>query len=380
MCPVEYYTVIRSKNHAFDHRKRMVQMALEIGVKPTARAFGTTPKTVRKWRDRYRAQGPPGLSDRSRRPKTCPHQTSSSDEAAVLAQRRKTPGFSAERLKYEFELRPSVGAISRILRQHGLTRRPKKKHETKRDLRQIKKKYKPFTRFKMDVKYLNDIPHYWPYMTAMGLPRFQYTIAEVRTGTVFLAYASTFGVAESEAVVRRLLEHLREQGIHTSEVVIQTDAGSEFDGSVVKRKPAGFTHTIEEVFGAAHRVVPGCPNAQAEAESLHSRIEPEFFDIQRFTGPLDFWHKIGTWQNWYNLQRKNRSRGWCSPADTLRQLQPRRDLAIFLLPPVHVDTLLAVQGGDHVPVDPDLTRPTPCTQQPAAVQLNKVDIRIMEDS
>ncbi len=69
MCPVEYCTVIRSKNHVFDYRMRMVRSALEIGVKPTARAFGTTPPTVRKWRDRYRAEGPAGLHD----PGFCPH-------------------------------------------------------------------------------------------------------------------------------------------------------------------------------------------------------------------------------------------------------------------------------------------------------------------
>ena len=352
MCPVEYCTMIRSKDHRFDYRKALVGSVREIGVRPTARAFATTAKTVRKWRDRYEAEGSPGLHDRSRRPRTCPHQTSAADEAAVLAQRRRTPGFGAERLKREFELKPSVGAISRILRQRDLTRKPKKKHQKKRDLREVKKKYKAFTRFKMDVKYLNDLPHYWPYMTAMGLPRFQYTLSEVRVGATFLAYADTFGVAESEAVVRRCLLHLEEQGIPLDEVLIQTDGGGEFDGTVIKRKPDGFTHTIEEVFGATHRVVPGCPNAQAEVESLHSRIEPEFFDIEDFFGPHDFWHKIATWQNWYNLRRKNSSRGWRSPAENLRELEPQRDSAIFLLPPVHVDTLLAAQGGDHVPVDP----------------------------
>ena len=356
MCPVEYYIMMRSKDHRFDYRKALVGSALEIGVKPTARAFGTTPKTVRKWRDRYQAEGLPCLHGRSRQPRMCPHKTSAADEATVLAQRHRTPGFSAERLKREFDLKPSVGAISRILRQRGLTRKPKKKHQTKRDLREIKKKYKPFRRFKMDVKYLNDIPHYWPYMMAMSLPRFQYTISEVRVGATFLAYSDTFGVAESEAVVRRFLEHLREQDIPLDEVLIQTDGGSEFDGSVIKRKPAGFTHTIEEVFGAMHRVVPGCPNAQAEVESLHSRIEPEFFDIEDFAGPHDFWHRIATWQNWYNLRRKNSSRGWRSPAENLREIEPERDLAIFLLFPVHVDILLAAQGGYDVPVDPDFSQ------------------------
>ncbi len=356
MCPLEYGTMIRSKDHRFDYRKALVGSALEIGVKPTARAFVTTPKTVRKWRDRYQAEGAPGLHDRSRRPRRCPHKTSAADEAAVIAQRRRTPGFGAERMKHEFELTPSVGAISRILRQRDLTRKPRKKHQKKRDLREIKKKYKAFTRFKMDVKYLTDLPHYWPYLTAMGLPKYQYTISEVRVGATFLAYADSYGVAESEAVVRRFLRHLQEQGVPLREVLIQTDGGSEFDGTVVKPKGHGFTHTIEHEFHAQHRVVPGCPNAQAEAESLHSRIEPEFFDIQDFAGPIDFWHKIATWQNWYNLQRKNRSRGWKCPAENLREIQPRRDLAIFLLPPLHVDILLAAQGGYDVPVDPESLR------------------------
>jgi transposase-like protein len=355
MCPVRYVTMIRSKNPCFDYRKALVGAALEIGVKPAARQFGTTTKTVRKWRDRYQAEGPAGLHDRSRRPHTCPHQTSAADQAAVLAQRRQTPGFGAARLKMEFELPPSVGAISRILRQHGLTRKPKKKYQTKRDLREIKKKYAPFTRFKMDVKYLTDIPHYWPYLLR-GFPKYQYTLVEVRVGAVFLAYSDTYGVAESEAVVRRFLKHLARQGVDLTEVLVQTDAGSEFDGTVVRPKGHGFTHTIEQDFGATHRVVPGCPNAQAEAESLHSRIEPEFFDIHDFAGPFDFWCKIATWQNWYNLRRKNSSRDGKAPADTLRELEPSRDLAIFLLPPVHVDILLAAQGGDYLPAHPVLAQ------------------------
>jgi len=88
------------------------------------------------------------------------------------------------------------------------------------------------------------------------------------------------------------------------------------------------------------------------AASDPSSSTSEFFDIEDFFGPHDFWHKIATWQNGYDLRRKNRSRGWTCPAENLREIEPRRDLAIFLLPPVHVDILLAAQGGYPVPVDP----------------------------
>ena len=37
-----------------DKRKSMVKMALEIGIKPTARYINTTPATVRYWINKYK--------------------------------------------------------------------------------------------------------------------------------------------------------------------------------------------------------------------------------------------------------------------------------------------------------------------------------------
>lgn len=47
----------------------MVRLAQKEGIKPTARLFRTTPKTVRKWVRRYQEQGYQGLKDQSRAPK-----------------------------------------------------------------------------------------------------------------------------------------------------------------------------------------------------------------------------------------------------------------------------------------------------------------------
>ena len=52
MYPLNYYEQIvkmKGKADKFDLRLRMVKHALVYGVKPTARVFSTTPKTVRKW-------------------------------------------------------------------------------------------------------------------------------------------------------------------------------------------------------------------------------------------------------------------------------------------------------------------------------------------
>ena len=47
----------------------MVQYAKEHGNKPATRAFGTSAKTIRKWRSRYEKGGYNALNDLSRAPK-----------------------------------------------------------------------------------------------------------------------------------------------------------------------------------------------------------------------------------------------------------------------------------------------------------------------
>jgi hypothetical protein len=48
----KYFIVLnamKTQASKFDLRLRMVQYAITDGVKPAARAFAATPKTVRKW-------------------------------------------------------------------------------------------------------------------------------------------------------------------------------------------------------------------------------------------------------------------------------------------------------------------------------------------
>ena len=197
MCPSNYYAMIRSKNHKFDLRIHLVRYALEYGIRQTERHFQCSRNTVRKWLRRYEAEGLKGLEDRSRAPHRIPHKTSQEEEDQVIRQRLRTPGFGAERLKREFELSPGIGAIKRIIRQNGLTRKRKRKHQTKRDLRAVKSQYKPLRHLQMDVKYLNDIPNYYFYYMQPGYPRYQYTTRCVKTGGTFLTFGTEFSVANA---------------------------------------------------------------------------------------------------------------------------------------------------------------------------------------
>jgi len=356
MYPTDYYTMIRSKNHIFDYRLHMVHSAITLGVKPTARIYKTSAPSVRKWRDRFEDEGSAGLRDRSRAPHSCPHKLPKEAEDTITTLRKRLPGFGAEHLKDEFDLPWGVNSIARVIRQNCKTRIKKKKHQKKNDLRHIKAAYKPFTHFQIDVKYLTDLPHYWPFMQFMGLPRFQYTIRELSTGAQFLTYADEISKTYAILTAKRLLEHLKKYGVDLTEVVIQSDNGSEFDGGHLNEEAKGFIHAIEKCFKARHVYIPpGCCNANADVESVHSTIEPEFFDIENFRNRKDFFSKITTYQHYYNLARKNGSRGKKSPLTLLTEKAPKLNPRILILPPLDLCSLLPLldQGVNHVPSEPE---------------------------
>ena len=52
-------------------------------------ALGTTPRTVRKWRDRFAAEGEAGLRDRSSRPHRSPSRLTAAAEAEIATLRRR---------------------------------------------------------------------------------------------------------------------------------------------------------------------------------------------------------------------------------------------------------------------------------------------------
>ena len=70
----------------------------EFDLADLARRFGISRKTAYKWIDRYKAAGPEGWVDQSRRPHHCPHETSAAIVAALLEVRRHHPTWGAKKL------------------------------------------------------------------------------------------------------------------------------------------------------------------------------------------------------------------------------------------------------------------------------------------
>ena len=320
----------------FALRHEVVRYAETHGLRAAAHHYECSRTTVRLWFRRWKA-GDDALADHSRRPHHSPQRTGDAIAAEVIAARKKAPCFGARRLVDLFELPIGKGAAHRILRDEKLIRPRPRKHQRKADLRAIKAAHPPLLRLQMDTKYLNDIPHYFPQMQRPGMPRFQYTIRCEALGALFLAYSCELSKTYATLALQRVLAHLRAHGLDLTQLVVRTDLGTEFDGDTVHYRPDGFHGALTAV-GATHRFNPPAhPNANADVESSHATIEPEFFDLESFRDPVHFLAAITTYQHFFNFARKNRSRDDLTPADLLALRAPHLSPKILLLPPVLLD-------------------------------------------
>lgn len=354
MSPPTYRNILRGKveESRFEFRLQMVRHAQEHGIRRTAVVFRCSRNTVRLWLRRFEAEGAKGLQERSRAPKRIPHKTSAAEERRIVAARQAVPCYGPRRLKVMFDLEASETAIGRVLKEQGLTKRRRKKRQKQADLREAKARYKALTHLQMDVKYLTDIAHFWPQLQALDLPRYQYSIRDTKSGTVFLGYAQQISVTYASILIRRCLKHLEHWGIAPSQVTVQTDRGAEFSGGVRKKPERGFVHAVQTLSGARHVFTPPrWPNANADVESFHRLIEEEFFDLEDFTDLQDFLHKTTLYQHYFNLARPNSYKGGATPWDIVRQDHPEIRPEIIALPPVLLEQefVRLDQMGQNVP-------------------------------
>lgn len=100
-------------------RQRLVDM-MRSGLTPqaAARAAGVSPRTARKWRDRFQAEGPAGLADRSSRPHRLRQPTPQHVRKQIIALRRKR--LTGQHIARSLGV--STATVSRVLKSAGLSR------------------------------------------------------------------------------------------------------------------------------------------------------------------------------------------------------------------------------------------------------------------
>src|SRR5690349_11694722 len=138
LCDAKYFDLVREMKDPYNHRLRLVESLKQRGIKATARLFGTTVPTIRKWLRRYEQHGPSGLREQSRARHRQAHKTPPAVEAQLVELRKTLPTFGARRLIREFDLRIGHNALERIWREHGLFEKRRRKYQRKQDLAHIK--------------------------------------------------------------------------------------------------------------------------------------------------------------------------------------------------------------------------------------------------
>jgi transposase len=354
---VRYWDIVVAESSKIGLRKQMVAVALSEGVSEAARRFGTSRHTVRKWRDRYEAEGVRGLADRSRAPKRIPHKTSASTEKRLLSLRDRYPGWGVGRLEVHFPLGCSATAAGRILRQAGRTRRRKKKR-VRNDLRAEKARMRPFEKVQIDTKDLSDIPTYAKWMRVNGLPRYQYTARDVRTGAAWFCYGDTNDTWNAGLFGSVVLGHLKRWDVRLDQTTVQTDNGSEYVGHIDKapEKESLFEEVVRECTGRRPvQIFPGAKTSQSDVEAFHGLIETELYDVEDLSTESFLLGRARTYQEYFNRFRKILWKGGKTPATILAEAGSKVDPRALTLPPIRLETiplgpLTSSQGGNDVPV------------------------------
>ena len=352
MCPYKYYHVMKDSKDKKQWRYQMVQKALEIGVKPAARVFNTSPPVVRKWRDQFLVEGYAGLEDRSHRPHHSPRETPGYIKEHIVALKGKYKRLGAEQVRVLEDLPQAPKTMRKIWREAGLpSRKRPKKHVTKNNLRAVKKLFQLFEHAMEDTKDLLDIPEYYLQAKILNLPKFQYTYREVSCGILFTGFANNLSLTHSHLFAVYINHFLKKFKALPDKSTRQTDNGSEYIGSWNAKEPSAYTIAIESLSGQRHRTIfPGAHRMQADVETIHNLMEMEFYEIERFENRQDFFNKATSYQLFFNLHRPNSYKEHKTPWQLAQEKKPDLDKRLLTVPPIDLDKLLnwkiqLTQGG-----------------------------------
>ncbi len=150
----------------------------------------------------------------------------------------------------QYDLYPSNMAIHRVLKQNGKIEGRRKKWREKQDLWNIKQTFKTLeTKLQLDAKNLIDIPKYYYYYKLLGLPKWQFTLRDVKSGSTFISYMTTEDGLRASTFMVYVFEHLKRYGIDPATTTIQMD-GASYAMNLKSLKVSEFQKLIENTYGA----------------------------------------------------------------------------------------------------------------------------------
>ncbi len=239
-------------------------------------------------------------------PHSCPHKLKEGVENAIVEYHKQT-GYGPDMIKLNGDFDHSTSTIYRVLNDHNLVCKGKRKYKRKEQVSRFKKKLKAFEKWQLDTKYLTDIPNLVGPIHQGIIPRYEYTLRDMKTGATFIGYGlKERSVKDSCAFIALALYHMQLHGIDTHYVTIQSDNGSEFLGHIDKGDVYEIQKVVEDKFKATFKTIPiRRPRFNSHVESFHGRIEYESYDRISIRKLNSFSRKMTDFMYNWNTRRKS---------------------------------------------------------------------------
>jgi transposase InsO family protein len=274
-------------------------------VKEVAADWSVSRQTLHAWLARYEAEGLDGLSDRSHRPVSCPHQIPAQVEAQVLEMRRAHGYWGPHRLMVELARKgvspvPSESAVYRALVRAGViepARRLRRKDAWRRWERG-----RPMELWQMDVV--------GGFLLADG------TSAKALTGvddhSRFCISARLMVRERTQVVCDGLGLALRTFGAPEQ---ILTDNGKVFTGRFAHPPVEVLFDRICRENGVEHLLTqPRSPTTTGKIERFHRTLRTEFDTARVFASLKAAQAELDEWVKYYNTERPHQALDDATPA------------------------------------------------------------------
>jgi putative transposase len=229
--------------------------------------YGISRKTGYKWLDRYEAEGPSGLEERSRRPLSCPHETPSEAVVALVELRRLHPTWGAKKLLTVLRRRrpklmlPARSTACDLLKRAGLVPAQRRRRKLGHPGRPMSTMDQPNAVWTADFKgefKTRDGYYCYPLTVADGYSRYLLACQGLRTTAV----------RPSKVVFKRLFE---EYGLPQ---IIRTDNGVPFATTALGRLSNLSAWWIR--LGISPELIePGHPDQNGRHERMHKTLKAE---------------------------------------------------------------------------------------------------------
>ena len=229
--------------------------------------YGVSRKTAYKWIQRYEEEGFPGLVDRSRAPKSCPHRIEPGVARLICDVRRRHPTWGAKKILQWIQPRypelplPAVSTAGDLLARRNLVKRKRRRRKHQHPGVVPAVTHHPNDLWTADFK--------GHFKTMDALYCYPLTVADQHTR--FLLACKGMLSTEHDPVFKAFDRLFREYGLPAA---IRTDNGVPFATVAI--------HGLSRLsvwwmrLGIQHqRILPGCPQQNGKHERMHKTLKAE---------------------------------------------------------------------------------------------------------